>query len=101
MYSQIYNLKILFMFIILSILSIMMMGGWLMNAGFNTIGGDELNAFMRGEKMLPARSFVITFDDGRKDSYYPVDPLLDVLGYKALVFVITKFAFADRSNYYL
>ena len=57
-------------------------------AGFQTVTLDDLSAFMRGEKKLPKKSFLLTFDDARKDSYYPVDPILNVLDYNAVMFVI-------------
>ena len=48
----------------------------LKKAGWQTITLDDFYAFMRGEKQVPDKSFLLTFEDGRKDSHYPVDPLL-------------------------
>ena len=61
----------------------------LKSLGYETVSLDDFLAFLRGEKNLPAKSFLLTFDDGRKDSYYPVDPILKALGYRAVMFVIT------------
>src|SRR3989338_2136654 len=47
------------------------------------------------------KSFLLTFDDGRKDSYYPVDPILKALDYNAVIFVITKYSLTQSSKYYL
>lgn len=57
--------------------------------GWQTVKLDDFYAFMKGEKDLPDKSFLLTFDDGRKDSFYPVDPVLKDLGYSAVMFVIT------------
>lgn len=72
-------------------------------AGWQTISMDDYVAFMQGKKHVPAKSFLLTFDDGRKDSYYNADPILRALGYRATMFVITHHAFdeGDKSIYYL
>jgi len=61
----------------------------LKKAGYQTITLEEYLDFMNGKRALPAKSFMLTFDDGRKDSFYPVDPILKVLGYTAVMNVIT------------
>ncbi|KKQ93526.1 MAG: Polysaccharide deacetylase [Candidatus Levybacteria bacterium GW2011_GWA1_39_11] len=74
----------------------------LKKAGWQTINIEDFYAFMESEKELPDKSFLLTFDDGRKDSYYPVDPILKALDYNAVIFVITKYSLEDKSsNYYL
>lgn len=57
--------------------------------GWQTISLADYLAFKENKKTLPEKSFVLTFDDGRKDSYYPVDPILRALDYSAVMFVIT------------
>lgn len=61
----------------------------LKKAGYQTVKLEDYLAFTKGEKELPEKSFLLTFDDGRKDSYYPVDPILRTLGYSAVMNVIT------------
>ncbi len=74
----------------------------LKKAGWQTITLDNFYAFIHNGKDLPDKSFLLTFDDGRKDSYYPVDPILKALDYNAVIFVITKYSLEDKSNnYYL
>ena len=77
----------------------------LKNAGWKTINIDQLNKFLKGEIQLPEKSFVLTFDDGRKDTYYPVDPVLKDLGFHAVMFVITDKSLPYKKNknstYYL
>lgn len=67
----------------------------LKKAGWQTITIEDFYAFMRGEKQLPDKSFLLTFDDGRKDSYYPVDPILRALDYRAVIYVITSHSFSE------
>ncbi|MCK6462246.1 MAG: polysaccharide deacetylase family protein [Candidatus Pacebacteria bacterium] len=69
--------------------------------GWQTIGIDDFYKFIKGEKQLPEKSFLITFDDGRKDSYYPADPILKALDYKAVMFIITSHSLYEDSDYYL
>lgn len=70
--------------------------------GWNTISIDDFNKFIRGEKNLPAKSFLLTFDDGRKDSFYPVDIILKSLDFRATIFIITGHSLNDYiDNFYL
>jgi peptidoglycan/xylan/chitin deacetylase (PgdA/CDA1 family) len=75
----------------------------LKSAGWQTISMDDYAAFVQGKKQLPARSFLLTFDDGRKDSFYDADPILRALGYRATMFVIAHHALEEgnTSTYYL
>ncbi len=73
----------------------------LKRAGYETITLQDLYDFLREGKELPAKSIVITFDDGRNDSYYGADPILAALGYKASMFLITKQSLSEKSQYYL
>ncbi|HYD93436.1 MAG TPA: polysaccharide deacetylase family protein [Candidatus Paceibacterota bacterium] len=76
----------------------------LKRAGYQTVSLEDFRAFMAGEKSLPERSFLLTFDDGRRDSYQNADPLLDVLDYTAVMFVATQSSLGtptDHKSYYL
>src|SRR3989344_6949626 len=53
---------------------------------------------MKGGTQLPEKSFLLTFDDGRKDSYYPVDPILRALDYEAVMFVITSQSLGEKGQ---
>jgi len=57
--------------------------------GYQTITLTEFLGFMKGEKDLPEKSILISFDDGRKDSYYVADPIFRALDFNAVMFVIT------------
>ena len=75
----------------------------LKKTGWQTITLDDFYVFMKGEKELPDKYFLLTFDDGAKSSYYPVDPILKALDYRATSFIITKYSIGDKSggSYYL
>lgn len=74
----------------------------LKRAGYQTITPDQFVDFIKNNKPIPKKSFLLTFDDGRKDSYYGADPVLRFLGFKAVMFIATHQSLdQDRLNYYL
>ncbi len=68
--------------------------------GYETVTVEEFYQFVRGEKDLPEKSFLLTFDDGIKETYYNVDPILEVLGYEATMFVISGYSLEGASKKY-
>jgi len=70
-------------------------------AGWQTITLGEFMEFMRGGSALPERSVLITFDDGAKQSFYTSDPILDVLGFNAVNYIIVTPSQTPESTYYL
>lgn len=73
----------------------------LKDAGFQAVSLADLENFMAGRKDLPARSFLLTFDNSRKDSYYSADPVLKVLGYRAVMFVLPDSSLVDEHSFHL
>lgn len=76
----------------------------LKSAGYHTISADTFIAYMKGQITLPQKSILITFDDGRKDSYYGADPILAKLNFRAVMFIAVEQSLspqADSSNYYV
>ncbi len=58
--------------------------------GFQTISIQDYARFYRGERVdLPPRPVLVTFDDGRLDSYRGADEVLKRHGFRATIFVIT------------
>lgn len=57
--------------------------------GYQTISVRELENYFNGSFILPPKPIIITFDDGRKDSFFPVDDILKKLNFKATIFVAT------------
>ncbi|MBK7060496.1 MAG: polysaccharide deacetylase family protein [Rubrivivax sp.] len=64
---------------------------WLVHAGYHVVRLPELSAFLAGEKPLPQRSVVITFDDGYESVYRHAFPVLKRLGLPATAFVYIDF----------
>jgi peptidoglycan/xylan/chitin deacetylase (PgdA/CDA1 family) len=67
--------------------------------GYRTVSQAQVEDFLLRGKPLPKKSFLLTFDDGRKDSFYPADPILQALDYQALIFIITSTITEDDSFY--
>lgn len=68
--------------------------------GYETISIKEYDLFREGKFTLPKKPIIITFDDGRKDSFYTVDEILEKLGFKATIFVATIKA-NEKEPFYL
>ncbi len=74
----------------------------LKKSGYQTITPKDFVEFMDGKKDLPDKSFLLTFDDGRKDSYYGSDFVLRFFGFKAVMFVASHQSIeSEKGNYYL
>jgi len=76
----------------------------LKEAGWHSITIEEFMNAMQGKITLPSKSFLLTFDDGRKDSYYNADPIFQALGYNAVMYIVTGHSLApgnEKSRYYL
>jgi peptidoglycan/xylan/chitin deacetylase (PgdA/CDA1 family) len=62
----------------------------LRHAGFRALSITQYARFLRGDSRgLPERPILITFDDGRLDSYRGADRILQRFGMRATMFVIT------------
>lgn len=69
--------------------------------GYTAIGTRQWAAFRAGRGAgLPARPILLTFDDGRLDSYRGADRVLERAGMRAAIFVITG-QIERRSPFYL
>lgn len=62
----------------------------LKDAGYHTITMEQLYDYYYKQKPLPAKSFMLTFDDGLRTSYYAADDILKELGFTAVMFVIAS-----------
>lgn len=72
--------------------------------GWRTVTLEEFEAYMRGERELPDKSFLLTFDDGRRDSFEGADPVLSAVGFHAVMFVASGQSLGDpaeHNRYYL
>src|SRR5581483_5343439 len=55
--------------------------------GYDFITVEELDRILRGHDPLPPKPIVLSFDDGRIDTFANADPILKELGIKATMFV--------------
>ena len=73
-------------------------------AGWQTVSIEDFVAAMQGRITLPPRSFLLTFDDGRQDAYVNATPILQAVGYQAVMYVIAGHSLAagnEKSKYYV
>jgi|GEM_PF-1889073 len=68
--------------------------------GYQTISIADYDLYRQGKFTLPPKPIIITFDDGRKDSYYTTDDIFRQLGFKATIFVASVKA-DDQDPFYL
>ncbi|HAU31526.1 MAG: Polysaccharide deacetylase [Desulfotomaculum sp. 46_296] len=64
---------------------------YLAKNGYHTVPLTELTDFIKGNKTLPSKSIIITFDDGYLDNYKYAFPILKKYGFTAAVFVVTDY----------
>ncbi len=71
---------------------------YLKEAGFTTLGMDELLDYAEGKSEVKEKSVMITFDDGYLDNYIYGFPVLKALGIRAVVFLVAGWADAASSQ---
>jgi peptidoglycan/xylan/chitin deacetylase (PgdA/CDA1 family) len=54
---------------------------------FHAVSLDDVLLFLRGEKTLPSKAVVVTFDDGYADNYLAAKDILDPLGIPSVFYV--------------
>ncbi|MFM0053491.1 polysaccharide deacetylase family protein [Caballeronia grimmiae] len=62
---------------------------YLESAGYRTLDSRQLSAYLAGEP-VPAKSVVLTFDDGYLDNWVYAHPVLQRHGFTALCFLVTS-----------
>jgi hypothetical protein len=62
----------------------------LKHLGYTAIGTKQWADFRAGRGTLPAKPILLTFDDGRLDTYRGADRLLERAGMRAAMFVMTR-----------
>jgi peptidoglycan/xylan/chitin deacetylase (PgdA/CDA1 family) len=71
--------------------SLAMQFDWLRANGYRVVSIDDVLAAHRGERPLPARPVLLTFDDGYRSFYTRVYPLLLAFNYPAVLSVVGSF----------
>jgi len=61
---------------------------FLASNGYHTLDGEELLAWMAGNRAVPPRSVLLTFDDGLATLWTVACPLLQKYGFHAMSFII-------------
>ena len=64
--------------------------------GYTSIGFPDYLAYRRGERRLPRRSIILTFDDGYRSTRTIALPLLRQYGFSATIFLVT--AYVGKTN---
>lgn len=67
------------------------------NAGYHTVTAQDFSKWLIGEKNLPSKSILITFDDGYLDNYVYAYPILRQYGLHGIIFVVTGWI-SDRET---
>src|SRR5256714_14732059 len=62
----------------------------LKNKGIAVISMQDFLAWRRGEKAIPAKSAILTFDDGWKSQYEVAWPILKKFNYPVTLFIYTE-----------
>ena len=65
--------------------------GYLRVNGYQAIGLDDLVDYLLGQRTLPIRAVVLTFDDGYEDNYTQAFPALRSNGFTGTFFIITDY----------
>ncbi|MFO1310808.1 MAG: polysaccharide deacetylase family protein [Burkholderiales bacterium] len=68
---------------------------WLARNGYTVVTLARLARFLEGKEALPAKSVVITIDDGYRSSYEIAYPILRKFGFPATIFLYTDFVGAS------
>jgi len=63
---------------------------YLVTRGYHTVTLDDVHEWQMGRRELPARSVVITVDDGEESAYKYIYPVLQKYKLHATVFVVTS-----------
>ena len=63
---------------------------WLRANGFHPVSVDQILAARNGGAPLPPNAILLTFDDGFKDAYTRVFPLLKLFGYPAVIALVGR-----------
>ncbi|HVO72049.1 MAG TPA: polysaccharide deacetylase family protein, partial [Aggregatilineaceae bacterium] len=72
---------------------------YLKDGGYHTITPDMLIAALTRGTALPAKSIMLTFDDGYEDAYANVFPVLKQDGFTGAFFIITGFIDHNLGGY--
>ncbi len=64
---------------------------WLAANGYHPVDFNDVRQYFAGQKPLPAKPIILTFDDGYRDFYTAAYPALRAHNFKAVSYVISGF----------
>ena len=64
---------------------------WLRQNGYRVVSVDDVVAAQQGQRPLPPKAVLLTFDDGYRSFYTHVYPLLRAFDYPAVLSVVGSF----------
>lgn len=64
---------------------------WLARNGYHPITFTDLHAYLNGQRGLPSRPVILTFDDGYADFYNTALPILRAHDFSAVAYVVSGF----------
>jgi peptidoglycan/xylan/chitin deacetylase (PgdA/CDA1 family) len=70
---------------------------WLAHNGYHPITFTELHGYLNGQRGLPSRPVILTFDDGYADFYTTALPILRAHDFSAVSYVVS--GFVNRPGY--
>lgn len=70
---------------------------WLQANGYHPVDLNDLRAYFKEQKPLPARPVILTFDDGYTDFYTTAFPVLQSHGFKGVAYIVP--GFLDHPRY--
>ncbi len=62
---------------------------WLNASGYHTITDVEYYNWTQGKFIMPTNPIMLTFDDGKTNTYTNAAPIMDVYGYKGVIGIVT------------
>lgn len=72
---------------------------YLKDNDFHTANLDELEAFIKGEQILPKNTVVITFDDGYLSNIVHAYPIMKEYGFNGIIFIIGDSENREKEEY--
>ena len=71
---------------------------WLQSHGYTPVNMDQILAARRGERALPPKPVLLTFDDGYRSFYDRVMPLLELYEFPAVLAPVTSWINAEPGS---
>jgi peptidoglycan/xylan/chitin deacetylase (PgdA/CDA1 family) len=64
---------------------------YLSQSGYESLSLSEAAVYIREKKPIPEKAFVLTFDDGYQNNYTQAFPIMQEVGFKGTIFLISAY----------